>query len=180
MSSFVKSLDSRHMVAIGSEGFFGTSTPRLMLPAFAGGGGGGGGNPAAWAADAGQDFLLNNMHDAVDFATLHVWPDNWGVTASQSHQHPGSSGGTTVNHDAAQRRGQYRSFIRGWLESHIHVAARKLRKPLLLEEFGKRLRGPQEQGPAGIAALRDPVFEVSTVCTGSALCAWCLLVAGRC
>ena len=85
---------------IGSEGFFGPSTPDL-LPF----------NPGAWASDTGQaseesvlsfksviidvllwssstnhkppeccfsqDFVANNAPRSVDFASVHSWPDNW-------------------------------------------------------------------------------------------------------
>ena len=35
----------------------------------------------------GQDFLLDHASPLVDFATLHVWPDNWGLSED------GSAGG---------------------------------------------------------------------------------------
>jgi mannan endo-1,4-beta-mannosidase len=66
MSKHVKSLDKNHLVTIGSEGFYGDSTPKLLQY-----------NPQAWAADMGQDFVLNTDIPDVDFATVHAWPDNW-------------------------------------------------------------------------------------------------------
>lgn len=66
MSTHVRSLDPNHMITIGSEGFFGDSTPQLMQY-----------NPQAWARELGQDFVLNTNLPNIDFATVHAWPDNW-------------------------------------------------------------------------------------------------------
>ena len=30
-----------------------------------------------WAAQEGQDFLANNVVPDIDFATTHIWMDNW-------------------------------------------------------------------------------------------------------
>lgn len=30
-----------------------------------------------WAAQEGQDFLTNNVVPSIDFATVHIWMDNW-------------------------------------------------------------------------------------------------------
>ena len=48
MSAYVKQLDANHMVTIGSEGFWGTATPLEKK------------NPAAWAAQTGQNFTVNH------------------------------------------------------------------------------------------------------------------------
>ena len=37
-------------------------------------------NPGGWAAQEGQDFVANTAAPHVDLATLHLWPDQWGVT----------------------------------------------------------------------------------------------------
>ena len=66
MSSYVKGQAPRQLVTIGSEGFFGPSTPGLLRF-----------NPGVWAAETGQDFVANNAAEGIDFATLHSWPDNW-------------------------------------------------------------------------------------------------------
>lgn len=79
MSKHVKSLDKNHLVTIGSEGFYGDSTPKLLQY-----------NPQAWAADMGQDFVLNTDIPDVDFATVHAWPDNWML--SQVRQQQGAQG----------------------------------------------------------------------------------------
>lgn len=66
MSTHVRSLDPNHLITIGSEGFYGDSTPQLMQY-----------NPQAWARELGQDFVMNTNLPNIDFATVHAWPDNW-------------------------------------------------------------------------------------------------------
>ena len=34
-------------------------------------------NPGAWGAQTGQNFTINHLPAPVDFAAIHVWPDNW-------------------------------------------------------------------------------------------------------
>jgi hypothetical protein len=33
--------------------------------------------PSLWAQMEGQDFMENHAVKDIDFATIHVWPDNW-------------------------------------------------------------------------------------------------------
>lgn len=71
MAAFVKSLDSNHLLSIGSEGFYGLSDQIRFfsgaeLP-----------NPSPWAKDMGQNFMSNSMVDNIDFATIHSWADTW-------------------------------------------------------------------------------------------------------
>lgn len=56
-----------------------------------------------------------------------------------------------------------RSYQEEWLKAHMEVAKKTLKKPLLLEEFGKKLvRGTDtllfEQA---IDQLRNPVFDTT-------------------
>lgn len=78
----------------------------------------------------GQDFIPNHLLPEIDFATTHIWPDNWKEM----------EGGTAV-----------------WLRTHALVAAEQLGKPLLVEEFGKKV--PPGANAAVIKELRDPVFR---------------------
>ncbi|KAF7086179.1 hypothetical protein CFC21_089505 [Triticum aestivum] len=64
MSSYVKSMDDKHMVEVGLEGFYGESTPELKRI-----------NPGG--DSAGTDFIGNNRIPTVDFATIHYYPDVW-------------------------------------------------------------------------------------------------------
>eukprot|EP00877_Chromochloris_zofingiensis_P009295 jgi/Chrzof1/4619/Cz14g20070.t1 len=94
-------------------------------------------NPAAWAKDMGQDFVANTNIKTVDFATVHAWPDNW-----------------LIKQDATA------AFLDKWVQSHIAVAttALSVKKPVLFEEFGKRL-ADDEQTDDEIARLRDPIYN---------------------
>jgi mannan endo-1,4-beta-mannosidase len=65
-----KSLDSNHLLGIGSEGFFGASTPELL-----------GSNPYS-RASAGTDFSRNAAAPGIDFAVAHAYPDQWMPSSS--------------------------------------------------------------------------------------------------
>ncbi|MFS7893554.1 putative mannan endo-1,4-beta-mannosidase [Helianthus anomalus] len=66
MSSFVKSIDRKHMLTIGLEGFYGPNSPKKDTV-----------NPEFWAADLGADFIRNSAPSTVDFASVHIYPDHW-------------------------------------------------------------------------------------------------------
>ena len=68
------------------------------------------GNPSSWAGYTGQDFLPQHAVAAIDFAAIHLWPDNWKRTDQ--------------------------SFGSVWLNTHSANGA-QLQKPVVLEEFGK-------------------------------------------
>ncbi|KAG6484983.1 hypothetical protein ZIOFF_053509 [Zingiber officinale] len=66
MASYVKSLDEKHLVTVGLEGFYGPGrTERLGI------------NPGAWAASLGSDFIKNSAIENIDFASVHAYPDSW-------------------------------------------------------------------------------------------------------
>jgi hypothetical protein len=71
-------------------------------------------NPFLWAGHTGSDFLPNHAAKDIDYAAIHLWPDNW-----QRWDLP---------------------FGKDWIEGHI-AGARQLGKPLVLEEFGKAVGG---------------------------------------
>ncbi|KAK9857543.1 Cellulose-binding domain [Penicillium brevicompactum] len=64
-SAYIKSLDSKHMVAIGDEGF-GLSV------------GSDGSYPYSYGE--GLNFTMNLSIDTIDFATFHLYPSSWGTT----------------------------------------------------------------------------------------------------
>lgn len=35
------------------------------------------GNPSNWSYYAGQDFIAQHNLTYIDFAVIHMWPDNW-------------------------------------------------------------------------------------------------------
>jgi mannan endo-1,4-beta-mannosidase len=67
MAAHVKSLDSNHLLTVGEEGFYRTTTASL------------GANPGSWAAEYDQDFVVDHSDPNIDFATMHGWPDQWKV-----------------------------------------------------------------------------------------------------
>lgn len=71
MSSYIKSLDQKHLVTVGLEGFYGHERTERS-----------GVNPGDWAALLGSDFILNSAVDHIDFASVHSYPDTWIPKAS--------------------------------------------------------------------------------------------------
>jgi len=106
MAAYVKSLDPDHMVTPGVDGFYSDEFTKEKLWA----------NPAEWSHTVGQDFLANHRSKDIDFAALHLWPDNWGRTDL--------------------------TFQRNWIMNHVKDAE-ELEKPLLVTEFGKAIFPPE-------------------------------------
>ena len=66
----VKSFAPRQLLTVGSEGFYGRADGadrRAANPNSAG----------AWAEGEGQSFARDHASDAIDFASIHMWPNNW-------------------------------------------------------------------------------------------------------
>jgi mannan endo-1,4-beta-mannosidase len=91
-AAYIKSLDPNHMVTTGSEG-----TPP-------------GGS---------QNFILTHQGANIDYATIHIWPGNWGWYTPNS----------PATYDNAE------SLSINYFQTHA-VEAASLGKPLVLEEFG--------------------------------------------
>ncbi|KAB2090007.1 hypothetical protein ES319_A03G098100v1 [Gossypium barbadense] len=75
MAVYVKSLDAKHLVEIGVEGFYGPSAPaRAQF------------NPNSFATQVGTDFIRNHQTLGVDFASVHIYADSWiSQTISDAH-----------------------------------------------------------------------------------------------
>jgi mannan endo-1,4-beta-mannosidase len=73
MANFLKSLDGKHMVTVGEEGFF---------PDYNGQHGTIGRRLGGWSTRTGQDFVRNHAPASIDYTTTHIWPDNWGDASS--------------------------------------------------------------------------------------------------
>ncbi|KAJ8504408.1 hypothetical protein OPV22_005294 [Ensete ventricosum] len=71
MASYVKSLDEKHLVTVGLEGFYGPARNDRL-----------GANPGSWAASLGSDFIQNSAIENIDFASVHAYPDSWIPKAS--------------------------------------------------------------------------------------------------
>ncbi|CAN4099997.1 unnamed protein product [Withania somnifera] len=63
MASFVKSLDNKHLLEIGMEGFYGDSMPEKKQV-----------NPGY---QVGTDFISSHLIREIDFATIHAYTDQW-------------------------------------------------------------------------------------------------------
>ncbi|KAK6925709.1 Glycoside hydrolase, family 5 [Dillenia turbinata] len=61
MASYVKSIDSNHLLEVRMEGFYGDSMPEKKQN-----------NPGYLV---GTDFIANNLIKDIDFATIHAYPD---------------------------------------------------------------------------------------------------------
>ena len=80
MASHLKSLDSNHLVTVGEEGFWATGSAYESS------------NPGnGWAAITGQNFTANHASKSIDFAGIHVWPDNWEVRPWQNRAAAGQA-----------------------------------------------------------------------------------------
>ncbi|XP_074588277.1 mannan endo-1,4-beta-mannosidase 2-like [Curcuma longa] len=105
MAEHVKAIDKKHLLTVGLEGFYGpTSSPEKK-----------GVNPEKWYADVGSDFLRNSKTPAIDFASVHIYPDKWLPHANLSEK---------------------TSYAFKWIVSHIEDGEKELAKPILFSEFG--------------------------------------------
>ncbi|KAJ0979186.1 hypothetical protein J5N97_014660 [Dioscorea zingiberensis] len=66
MAYHVKSIDRKHLLEIGVEGFYGPSTQERLQE-----------NPNNFAGQVGTDFIRNHQALGIDFASVHVYPDAW-------------------------------------------------------------------------------------------------------
>ncbi|GAB4816952.1 hypothetical protein N2152v2_003998 [Parachlorella kessleri] len=68
MAAYVKSIDSRHLLTVGEEGFY----PQGLQQSTA--------NPqgaTSWAFFEGQNFPRDHSSPNIDFVSVHLWWDNW-------------------------------------------------------------------------------------------------------
>jgi mannan endo-1,4-beta-mannosidase len=126
-SSLIKSLDARHLVTTGSEGE--TTDP----------------------ASAGVDFVANHRLSSIDYATAHIWAQNWGW----------------FDPDRAQETYPLAvAKMSAYLADHA-AKAKTLGKPLVIEEFGIG-RDAGSYSPAASTSVRDRYYgEVFQAVLGS-------------
>ncbi|KAE8699654.1 Mannan endo-1,4-beta-mannosidase 1 [Hibiscus syriacus] len=110
MATHVKSIDNHHLLEIGLEGFYGESIPEKKQY-----------NPNNYPI--GTDFISDNQIAEVDFATIHIYPEQWLPPTNMSEE--------------AQR-----GFVDRWIESHAVDCNSVLKKPLVIGEFGKSFKLP--------------------------------------
>ncbi len=117
-ADLIKSLDKNHLVTTGSEG----ETP----------------GPVA----NGVDFTANHAYKNIDYATAHIWAQNWGwydpANAEQTYD-------TTV------------AQMKAYLNDHAEKA-KKFGKPLVIEEFGLARDGGSFD-PASATTMRDRYYR---------------------
>jgi mannan endo-1,4-beta-mannosidase len=115
-SKFIKNLDKNHLVTTGSEG----DTP---------------------FASAGVNLLKDHQSSAIDYATFHIWVQNWEF------------------YDPAKPETLKKAldFAKDYVKRHIS-AATKLNKPLVLEEFGIS-RDNNNHDPMSPTKIRDQYYD---------------------
>lgn len=64
MAAHVKSIDNNHLLEIGLEGFYGGTTPEKKQF-----------NPSN--LEYGSDFIANNLIPEIDFASIHIYAEQW-------------------------------------------------------------------------------------------------------
>ncbi|KAJ0972873.1 hypothetical protein J5N97_020832 [Dioscorea zingiberensis] len=72
MAAYTKSIDNKHLLEIGMEGFYGDSIPEKKQY-----------NPGY---QVGTDFITSNLLKNIDFATIHAYPDIWLSGHSEADQ----------------------------------------------------------------------------------------------
>jgi mannan endo-1,4-beta-mannosidase len=114
-SKLIKSLDPHHLVTTGCEGTVG---------------------------GAGLDFVRNHSYKGIDYATSHVWVQNWGYYDPMN---------------SAQTYPQAVAFMEDYVDTQI-TDAKKVKKPVVLEEFGLA-RDLESYSPADPTTYRDQYYE---------------------
>ena len=118
-ATLIKELAPRQLLTIGSEG----ATPFAR-------------------SYVGIDFANEHAHKLIDYATVHVWPQNW------EWYNP-------VDAEGTYGRARNRSLT--YLREHVD-AARALAKPVVLEEFGFARDGAEHHAAAG-TTWRETFFR---------------------
>ncbi|KAK0465093.1 glycoside hydrolase [Desarmillaria tabescens] len=111
-ADFVRSLDPFHMITTGGEGQFNWKKPKQYWY------NGSLVSDYNYNGQAGENFDFDLALDNIDFGTYHMYPQSWYPELDT----PGSN--FTIQ-----------QWGLGWISEHSNVA-RKVGKPLVLEEFG--------------------------------------------
>ncbi|GFP98193.1 putative mannan endo-1 4-beta-mannosidase 9 [Phtheirospermum japonicum] len=130
MSAYVKSIDKSHLLEVGMEGFYGESMPEKKQN-----------NPGY---EVGTDFISNNLIPQIDFATIHLYPDQW---------YPGSNEAGRLN------------LWRNGSKQHIDDSKSVLRKPILVTEFGKSSRSSGYNVQSQRQLFREHIQQCLQLCT---------------
>ena len=117
-AKLIKSLDKNHLVTIGSEGE--TLNPR----------------------DAGNNFVEDHAIAEIDYATIHIWVENWGVYDPRK-----SNLSLPMAVDT----------MKNYIEDHVKKS-KIFKKPVVIEEFGIA-RDQRSMDPKSSTADRDHYYE---------------------
>jgi mannan endo-1,4-beta-mannosidase len=93
-SALIKLIDKNHLVTTGSEGEMGTENMDV--------------------------FMAEHRFKNVDYATIHIWPKNWGWFKDTAI----AAGFENIT-----------TKTKAYIDKHV-IAAQKINKPLVVEEFG--------------------------------------------
>ncbi|CAD5258866.1 MULTISPECIES: cellulase family glycosylhydrolase [unclassified Imperialibacter] len=116
-SGYIKSLDANHLVTTGSEG----NTSNVY---------------------AGTNLALDHTSPAIDYTTMHIWVQNWGVYDPQKAD-------STLDLSIA--------YAKNYMAEHAAMA-KTLGKPIVLEEFGIS-RDLNNHDPAAPVTARDLYYK---------------------
>jgi len=116
-AALLKTLDPNHLVTIGSEGYFGS--------------------------EGIANFRTIHADKNIDYATIHIWPKNWGWFKDTAI----AAGWATIVKETND-----------YTNKHIAVA-KAINKPLVLEEFGLP-RNNLSFSPASPTTLRDKYYAL--------------------
>jgi mannan endo-1,4-beta-mannosidase len=117
-ADLIKSLDKNHLVTIGSEGE--TMNPK----------------------DAGNDFAIDHAISSIDYSTIHIWVENWGVYNPL---------------DSLTTMPLAINLMKNYIADHV-IKAKLFKKPLVLEEFGMA-RDMRSMDPKSSTHDRDTYYE---------------------
>ncbi|MEQ9374926.1 MAG: cellulase family glycosylhydrolase [Imperialibacter sp.] len=116
-ASYIKSLDINHLVTTGSEG----NTSNVY---------------------AGTNLALDHTSPAIDYTTMHIWVQNWGVYDPQKAD-------STLAVSIA--------YAKNYMAEHAAMA-KTLGKPIVLEEFGIS-RDLNNHDPTAPVSVRDVYYK---------------------
>lgn len=115
-AKFIKELDPNHLVTTGSEG----DTP---FPS------------------AGVETIQNHMSQYIDYATMHIWVQNWQI----------------YNPEDPSTLKQATDFAINYIDQH-EKKAQIINKPIILEEFGIS-RDKNDHSPSASTQIRDQFYK---------------------
>lgn len=151
MAGFVKSIDSKHLLTIGLEGFYGPTNSKDKLDV----------NPGDYYTNIGSDFIRNNKISDIDFASAHIYPDQWLLEAGIEEK---------------------MSYVTKWVASHIDDGDNELKKPVMFTEFGlsnKNKDFEHSQRDILYKSIYDAIYEsAKEKGAGSGALIWQYLVQG--